>query len=215
MDAGKDKVKRSGAPTINGKTDFKPHEIPQLRYQADFNTNLQLKSTHSHFLKDQLTFKQYKGSTRHTLNSNSNNTQAYKARLMANRISANNLSGTSIADTFSTITSPNALGTNVSYRTKMVSNMMPVDVKGKDNPFKTKSRTQSRGKSNISKAQNVIDSKLGKSEDAYHGRKTTYAISRKFPNICDDHGHFLDVANEDINEESEDDAKSNVTYNIR
>ena len=203
IDAGKDKIKNPGAPTINGKNNFRTHEIPQLpRNRADYYTNMQLKSTNPHYFKDQITPKQRTTSSKNSIYNNSRYSRAHN---VSNSISSTTISGASTADTVSTISST-GVDMNVNYPSKMPPILEPVKITGKYNPSKGKSH----GKNIVNKAKPV---KSNQPEDVNYRRKNTYTIIHNNPKMNENRETFDD--DEDTNEQSEDDAKSNVTYRIR
>ena len=221
LDTSKDKPKKPGAPVINGKETFKTHQgIPQLRNKAESNPNLQLaKSTSNlHYLKDEITLKQStsNNSRINRIRSISNNIEAHKynKRLPLPTTKFSSTSGTSSVDTVSTSASNSTtsqIGKKSNYRTKIIPPIPVAYLKTKQKDHDALKSISHKG-SKSSKAQTL---KVNQTENA---RKKTYTVENKNLRANrkkEKEDDEIDDDDEDTLEQSEDDAKSNVTYKVR
>ena len=225
VDTTKDKPKKPGAPTINGKDSLKPHNgISQLRNKAGSNPNLQYKSTSNlHYLKDEITLKQStsNNSRINRIRSISSNNEAHKynKRLPLPSTKFSSTSGISSVDTVSNSTSNSTtskIGKNLNSRTKIIPPIPGGTLKTKQKDHDVLNNISPKG-SKSSKAQTI---KGNQPEYLSNVRKKTYTVAKSnlMPNRAtekEDEDEEVDDDDDDTLEQSEDDAKSNVTYKIR
>ena len=219
-----DKPKKPGAPVINGK---ETHDgIPQLRNKAESNSNLQFKSTSTsnlHYLKDEVTHKQSTSIVgrinRYRSTSSINEAHKYNKRLPLPSTKFYSTSGgISSVDTVSTSNSTTSkIGKSLNSRTKIIPPIPGGTLKTKQKSYHDSLKNISHIGSTSRKAQPL---KVNPTENvSRRERKQTYTVEKNNlrPKLRknEEEEEEIDDDDDDTLEQSEDDAKSNMTYRVR
>ena len=218
-----DKPRKPGTPIINGKitsienNDYiKYHNLSKTTTNANkynLHPNL-LKSTNYPHTKGKITpivnsTRSYKYGIRST--SQDSNKTISKIPLPRN-LSSTSTSGISTADTMSAISTTPRKGMSLNLITKMPPITGIVNHNEKDSTL-----NEILHKGSKRSAQTI---KINQTQNLMYTRKNTYTITKDHRGMRQQEKKFLDANKNsdddgDVNEQSEDDAKSNVTYRIR
>ena len=218
-----DKPRKPGTPIINGKitsienNDYiKYHNLSKTTTNANkynLHPNL-LKSTNYPHTKGKITpivnsTRSYKYGIRST--SQDSNKTISKIPLPRN-VSSTSTSGISTADTMSAISTTPRKGMSLNLITKMPPITGIVNHNKKDSTL-----NEILHKGSKRSAQTI---KINQTQNLTYTRKNTYTITKDHRGMRQQEKKFLDANKNsdddgDVNEQSEDDAKSNVTYRIR